>query len=135
MRTEIINNETVIFTDKRIDATSAPKFDAEVKRVLAAGGHFIFAIPKEKHLFGLKSVLYANPYENKPEGTDLDGFSLIGSHDVDYQITLESAEDIKALFMMTPYAYRTPKEGRERLYSLDRLTTEISFRILTYKKL
>ena len=37
MRTEIINNETVIFTDKRIDAASAPKFDAEVKKVLAEG--------------------------------------------------------------------------------------------------
>ena len=113
----------------------SPLAPDEVKRVLAPKGHFIFAFPKERHLFGLKSVLYDNPYLNRPEDTDLDGFSLIGSLDVDYTVTLGCAEDIKALFMMTPYAYRTPREGRERLYALNSLATEISFRILTYKKL
>lgn len=106
----------------------------EIKRVLRSGGHFIIAYPAERHLFGLKAVLYDNPYENKPENTALDGFTLVEEKKVDYTATLRTADEIHNLFMMTPYAYRTPKEGRERLSRLDTLSTELSFRVITYKK-
>ena len=36
--------------------------------------------------------------------------------------------------MMTPYAYRTKKEDRERVLSLDTLNTEVEFLIFVYKK-
>ena len=45
-----------------------------------------------------------------------------------------SKEEIKSLFMMTPYAYRTPASGRARLAELTSLTTEIEFYLFTYKK-
>jgi 23S rRNA (guanine745-N1)-methyltransferase len=38
-----------------------------------------------------------------------------------------------ALFAMTPYAWKTPKEGVDRLAGLDRLDTEIGFDIHVYK--
>lgn len=113
----------------------SPLATDEVKRVLKAGGHFIMAFPGQRHLYGLKAVLYDNPYLNKPDDTDLEGFELVDERDVDYDITLDSDEDIKSLFMMTPYAYRTSKEGRERLLSLDTLKTEVSFKILTYMRI
>ena len=47
---------------------------------------------------------------------------------------LASQADIHALFQMTPYYWKTPKEGAERLAALDTLTTRIAFRIHVFRK-
>ena len=106
----------------------------ETRRVLRTGGSFIMAIPAERHLFGLKSVLYDNPYLNAPEADELQGFELVAKEKIAYTLTLDTQEKIHALFMMTPYAYRTSREGRERLAALTSLTTEVEFYLFTYKK-
>ena len=49
-------------------------------------------------------------------------------------ITLENREDIHNLFQMTPYYWKTPKEGAERLSALETLTTRIAFRIHVFRK-
>lgn len=49
-------------------------------------------------------------------------------------ITLERQSDIHALFQMTPYYWKTPKAGAERLAALEHLTTQISFRIHIFQK-
>ena len=106
----------------------------ETVRVLRHGGRFVMAIPDTDHLFGLKSVLYDTPYKNKPESPELDGLELVITERVKYTLTLSSQDEIQALFMMTPYAYRTPPESRARLSALDRLDTEVEFVIFVYKK-
>ena len=106
----------------------------ETRRVLRTGGSFIMAIPAERHLLGLKSVLYDTPYLNTPESEELQGFELVSKEKISYSITLDSQEKIHSLFMMTPYAYRSPREGRARLEALSTLTTEVEFYLFTYKK-
>ena len=112
----------------------APLALPETKRVLCEGGKFIMAIPAENHLFGLKSVLYERPYKNTVENSALDGFSLVSEEKIAYRLVLDTAEKIKSLFMMTPYAYRTPPSARERLLSLSLLETEIEFIVFTYER-
>ena len=107
----------------------------ETRRALRVGGKFIMAIPDENHLFGLKSVLYERPYKNTVADSALDGFKLIGEEKIRYTLTLDTAEKIRSLFMMTPYAYRTPKSAGERLLSMDSLTTEIEFILFTYERI
>jgi 23S rRNA (guanine745-N1)-methyltransferase len=101
--------------------------------VLKPGGTFIMVFPDEMHLFGLKQAIYDTPYKNKPEATEIDGFTLISDEQLSYPITVEG-DMIKNLFMMTPYAYRTRESDRERLYATPSVTTEVAFRILTYRK-
>ena len=112
----------------------APLAKDEILRVLRPRAKFLMVFPDEMHLFGLKSALYKTPYKNKPEATDLEGFSLVSDEQVAYTLALDNAEDIRNLFMMTPYAYRTPPEGRERLLSRASITTEVAFRVLVYEK-
>ena len=107
----------------------------ETVRILRHGGRFVMAIPDVNHLFGLKSALYATPYKNKPESPELEGLDLIATERVHYTLKLRSAEEINALFMMTPYAYRTKREACEKILSLDTLTTEIEFLLLEYERL
>lgn len=113
----------------------APLSFNEFYRVLKKGGVFTTAIPLENHLYQLKQAVYDTPYKNHPESTEQKGFELLNTQEVRKEIYLESNEDIKNLFMMTPYYYKTSLSDQKKLDSLETLSTEIEFLILTYKKI
>ena len=113
----------------------SPLAISEVSRVLSEGGRFIMVYPGREHLFGLKSLIYKTPYKNEPEDTGLDGFKLLSHETLSYTLKLNTEGDIRALFMMTPYAYRTSREDRERVLSLSEVTTEVEFVIDVYEKI
>ena len=102
--------------------------------MLKSGGFFVTVIPLENHLFGLKKAVYDTPYRNKPESTQLKGFELINGSEVKKEITVRGTEDIKNLFMMTPYYYKTSAADQSKLDKLTELVTETEFLVLTYKK-
>lgn len=112
----------------------APFVPSEYTRVLKQGGTLLYAVPERYHLWGLKQVLYDTPYENRVEDSALAGYTLLREEEIRAEITLESGEAIESLFAMTPYCHRTPREGRERLHSLNSLKTPIHFRIFLYQK-
>lgn len=117
-----------------VTSVFAPLAAEEFQRVLKKGGRFITAIPLERHLFGLKQAVYEKPYLNKPENTRLDGFELTESAEVKKELLLESTEDIKNLFMMTPYYYKTSAEDQKKLDNTEKLSTETEFLVLSYIK-
>ena len=47
----------------------------------------------------------------------------------------EISEKISSLFMMTPYAYRTPKQSAEKLLEMTELSCEAEFIILVYERI
>ena len=49
-------------------------------------------------------------------------------------IHLEDPADIQALFGMTPYCWKTPKAGVEKLCKLTRLDCRIAFDIHVFEK-
>lgn len=107
----------------------------ESLRVLKQEGRFIMVIPDEEHLFELKQAIYDTPYKNKVENTDISGFKLLLREDLKFRMELNSPEDISSLFMMTPYAYRTSVENRQRIEKLSSLSCRAEFIILIYEKI
>lgn len=112
----------------------APYCGEEFRRVLKKDGVMILVIPSEKHLWGLKKVVYDEPYVNEVKDYKLDGFQLLQQVTIEDKIILPTNEDIANLFTMTPYYYKTSIEGSKRVEQLENLETEISFEILAYKK-
>ena len=112
----------------------APQASEEYHRVLKRDGVMMLAIPGPRHLFSMKSILYKTPYENEVSPYPLDGFRFCGVREVQFEFSLRTPAAVADLFAMTPYFYRTPREGRERLLSLNSLSLEADFRILTYRK-
>ena len=115
--------------------TFSPLALSETHRVIKQGGHFIMAIPDEMHLYDLKAVIYDTPYKNEVSDTYLEGFELVVNEPIHYTFNLENREQIKNLFMMTPYAYRTKPSDKAKVESLDFLECCANFRTLVYKKL
>ena len=123
--------------DQSVDALLncfSPLALEEFHRLLRPGGSFLYVVPGANHLWELKQVLYDHPYPNEERETPYDGFTYQTILPVDGVITLERQSDIHALFQMTPYYWKTPKAGAERLAALEHLTTQISFRIHIFQK-
>ena len=112
----------------------APMAQAEFLRVLRPGGFLLYAVPGPRHLFGLKRVLYEQPYENPVRQTDYPGFCFCRRVPVSGSIALSGGAEIRALFAMTPYYWKTPRGGAEKLEQLNTLQTEIEFDFLIYQK-
>lgn len=113
----------------------SPLCPQEFARVLRPGGHFYYVVPSALHLWEIKQVLYDKPYENAVKREDYPGFQWLEAVPLRYTVHLDCSQDIMALFGMTPYAWKTPKAGVERLSALETLDTQIGFDIHVYRKL
>lgn len=107
----------------------------EFRRVLRPGGTYLYVVPAARHLWQLKQVLYDRPYPNEERETPYEGFAYQEIVPVSYSIRLPSQADIHALFQMTPYYWKTPREGAERLEALEALECEIAFQIHVFRRL
>ena len=107
---------------------------AEFRRVLSPEGVFIMAYPLEEHLWELKRAVYDEPYRNRVDSDEREGFSLLSRREIRYEMTLRGNDAIRNLFMMTPYYYKTSRKDQEKLDSLAELTTQAAFAVCAYRK-
>lgn len=111
----------------------SPNAPEEFSRVINRGGHLLYVVPGARHLWELKSILYDSPYENEEKNEEYDGFVLERVESVKTEFSLEGGDDIKALFHMTPYTWKTSKDGAARLEKTQRLKVTADFKIHVYK--
>lgn len=121
--------------DKSVDLLLncfAPLALEDFRRVLRSEGTFLYVVPGPKHLWELKQVLYENPYENAEEETAYDGFVYERIVPVEFTMALNAAA-LQDLFRMTPYCWKTPREGVERMNALEGLNVTASFRVHVFR--
>lgn len=112
----------------------APFHEKEFCRILKKDGVLLSVVPGRRHLWGLKEILYENPYENQPDNSDYPSLRLKETISIGKTAVIEGRETIADLFAMTPYSYKTSEQDKQKLLSLDSLTTQLSFDIRIFKK-
>jgi 23S rRNA (guanine745-N1)-methyltransferase len=112
----------------------SPCSDNEFARLIKKNGIIISVIPGKRHLFELKKLLYANPYENDEEEYALTSFTAIKKQHIEYEICIDNPENIMNLLMMTPYFYRTDAEDKNKLGRINKLITTVEFVVTVYRK-
>lgn len=112
----------------------APYCDNEIARILKPGGYLIGILPGKRHLYGMKEILYESPYENDETGYESEFLEPVDTFHIENNIRLGSQEDIHNLFLMTPYFWRTTRDGAEKLAQLNELETQTEFVIRVLRK-
>lgn len=112
----------------------APFNEEAFARVLKPGGRLYTVVPGSRHLWGLKEAVYDTPYMNDEQLPVTQYLKQLGTRKISAEITLESAEDIEAVFRMTPYYFHTSVADKEKLVGIQKLDTQIEFVIAEYEK-
>lgn len=112
----------------------APFCGGEIARTMRDNGELYLVIPGKRHLFGLKELLYEQPYENDEKFPTDSGFMLDGYERIYDKVTVSSNEDIRSVLRMTPYFFRTSEKDKEKLCGVGQLDTEVEFLIGKYLK-
>ncbi|MBR3691162.1 MAG: methyltransferase domain-containing protein [Clostridia bacterium] len=111
----------------------SPLCAEELARVLKPGARLLYVVPAARHLYEMKEILYPEPYENEEKDVEYAGFRLVGWERAEKRMSLSQGE-LASLFAMTPYFWRSPREGAERLSRREQLEVTAAFRILIYEK-
>lgn len=107
----------------------------EKMRTLKKGGKLIVVSTGEEHLLQMKEVVYDKVrIECYSPVEDLNIFAHLETVNKKYVTKVVGRETIEDLFNMTPYRWRSPKEGVERLFSLDELETTVEVNIDIFEK-
>ncbi len=112
----------------------APRDEAEFHRVLRPEGTLFVAAPGPRHLYGLRIALYQHPEPIGSKGDVQQGFQLIESVNVNYEMHVSDTADILHLLTMTPYVRHTDEEAIVRVRQLTELHTAVDINILVYRK-
>ena len=123
--------------DNSVDAVInifSPLVPNEFHRVLKEKGLLLRVVPQENHLFELKEAIYDSPYLNPHETGEIQRFAIKEYKAVEYNVTIDSNEDIMALFQMTPYYYKTGSKDQEKLTAISMLSVTFCFGIFLYTK-
>ena len=111
----------------------APVAWEEMLRIMKGNGRLIVASSGERHLYELREILYDEPRTASGTVRAPDFFCQERVETLSYKITVTGNENVISLFRMTPFCYKTSKEGAGRLGAVDRLdvTVEVKFSVFS----
>ncbi len=132
----VANLSSIPVADGSIDTAIhlfAPFNESEFSRVLSDDGVLYSVIPGENHLFEMKEIIYDRPYKNDEKVPETEQLHLISATKVSDVVRI-NREDLKTLFLMTPYYYRTSESDRAKLDTVDEMDLTVEFVVLEYRK-
>lgn len=109
----------------------------EFQRTLKKGGKLIVVSTGKDHLEDLKGVVYdviKKDFYLPSEDESLKIFKHIETLTHTYRTKVIGNEAIRALFNMTPYRWRSPQKGIEKLFALEELETTVQVTVDTFEK-
>lgn len=109
----------------------APIAGEETHRILKPNGKLIVVSSGRDHLLEMRQLIYEDVRFSDTLPAVPDGFRECGRRNLRYETTIASRADLEALFVMTPFYYKTTEEGRARLLTNDtlKLTVDVNLSV------
>jgi len=123
--------------DKSLDvmlSMFAPIPAAEAVRTLRDDGLLIVTASAARHLWEMRCLLYDDPREGNETAATPEGFLLAGRSAFRETVHIPDNKTLMNLFTMTPFYYRTPKEGRARLMATESLSVSVMADLYVFTK-
>src|SRR5690554_2414613 len=110
--------------------------EAEFIRVLQPGGLLLLVGPGQNHLPNLRAALYdqVRPYRSAKQQEYFSHLSLISQESLQFQLQLDSSEQIAHLLKMTPHYWSTNPAQQQPLLQLTQLHDTADMSIQVYRK-
>lgn len=111
----------------------APFNEKEFSRILKKNGVLYSVVGGENHLWELKQLLYDTPYKNDEMPPKTNILNLVSKEKIKNRVKMNN-EDLKILFSMTPYFYRTSASDKAKLDTVEELELTVEFVIFEYRR-
>lgn len=111
----------------------APLNAVEMHRCLKPSGILLVVSPAPDHLIQLKEIVYTHAHLNPQATEKLPHLNYINEENITFSCDLDTAL-AEALFLMTPYAYTSPRDAIEKIRKHAFLHVTCAFSIKVYKK-
>lgn len=109
---------------------------SEKMKVLKKGGKVIIVSSGKDHLIELKEVVYDKVrYDFYSPVEEMKEFKFISNKNLKDEVLIKENENIKNLFNMTPYRWKSPKEGVEKLFKLNSIKVTIDVNFYIFEKI
>lgn len=112
----------------------APIAEEEFLRLLKPGGFLIIGAAGKNHLYSLKNAIYDSVVLNDVRADLPQKMNFIEKINVNYLISINNNEDIKRLFGMTPYRFRTSEKSMQLLNAINHLDIDVDVDFYVYQK-
>lgn len=132
----VANMSAIPVADESIDTAMhlfAPFNEKEFFRVLKPGATLYSVVGGENHLWQMKELIYERPYKNDEAPPKTELLTMNSKTKISDTVRI-SRHDLKTLFSMTPYFYRTSESDKAKLDTVDFLDLIVEFVIFEYKK-
>lgn len=103
----------------------APIAWEEASRILRKGGILAVVSSGKNHLIEMRKIIYEEVHLSDSLPMARGNFREVARDSLQYTAHIENEQDIKSLFMMTPFYYKTTEAGRNNLFERKDLTVTV----------
>jgi len=107
---------------------------SEFTRALKPDGQLILVEAGPKHLQELREIIYPVLKPQKEKETIHDGFQVVSTETLSYQLNLTKPEHITDLLTMTPHLFRASAEGKMKASQLSELSLTVDVQLICLEK-
>lgn len=111
----------------------APVAGEEARRILREDGILVVVSSGRDHLLEMRQLIYEDVHLSDSLPDTPEGFEPAARRNLKYSTTIENKADIAALFVMTPFYYKTTEAGRARLAEQETLDVTVEVNISVFK--
>ncbi|MGY5450033.1 23S rRNA (guanine(745)-N(1))-methyltransferase [Agarivorans sp. MS3-6] len=132
----VASNHRLPIADASVDwivKVFAPSNNQELLRVSQANAYLLKVVPGANHLSHLRKLLYKEVQSHREDAEEMEGWQLVEQQKIN-QLSVLNQQDMNALCMMTPFAWKKNQQLAEHLSTQQQFEMDFEFVLQLYQR-